>query len=269
MKNSVHKWRSIGAIYLFLISFMGLSLQAFSISVTKKSYVVETNRVWLDVTDSNGAFSQTLMGYRTGATDGYDHGLDGAYMNDGVVALNSLIGDVRYAIQFKGLPFVATDVVALSFNAVYSGSFTLSIDHCDGFFQNTNFGVYIHDTVTDTYTNLKNGGYTFNSDIGLFNSRFQLAYTALEGNLAVADVSDPSDSLLVYPSASSLVIQFSNGTAVQNIALYTLTGVLLSKQEGHSATVIMVEGLHMHQQPLIVKGITTTGRTFVKKCWIP
>ncbi len=269
MKYSVHNWRSIGASYIFLISFMGLSLQAFSTSFTKKSYVVETNRVWLDVTDSNGAFSQTLMGYRTGATDGYDHGLDGAYMNDGVVALTSLISDVRYAIQFKGLPFVVTDVVALSFNAVYSGSFTLSIDHCDGFFQNTNFGVYIHDAVTDTYTNLKNGGYTFNSDIGLFNSRFQLAYTAPDSNLSVEYTSDISSTILVYPSASSLVIQSNNGTVLQNVALYTLTGALLSKQEGHSATVIMVEGFNLQHQVLLVKGITSNGRTFVKKCWIP
>lgn len=269
MKYSVHNWRSIGASYIFLISFWGLSLQAFSTSFTQKMYVVETNRVWLNVTDTNGAFSQTLMGYRTGATDGYDHGLDGAYMNDGVVALTSLIGDVRYAIQFKGLPFVATDVVALSFNAVYSGTFTFAIDHSDGFFQNSNFGVYIHDTVTDTYTNLKNGGYTFNSDIGLFNSRFQLAYSAPNGSLAVSDVSEPSTSILVYPSASSLVIQSSNGTILQNVALYTLTGALLSKQEGHSATVIMVEGLYLHHQPLLVKGITSNGTTFVKKCWIP
>lgn len=268
MKYSVHKWRCIGVSYLFLLSFLGFSLQAFSNS-SYKSYVVETNRVWLNVTDTNGAFSQTLMGYRTGATDGYDHGLDGAYMNDGVVALTSLIGDVRYAIQFKGLPFVATDVVALSFNAVYSGSFTLSIDHCDGFFQNINFGVYIHDTVTETYANLKNGGYTFNSEMGLYNTRFELVYTAPESNLSIETNIDTSSVILVYPTATSLVIESSNGNLLQQVFLYTLNGALLARKEVSSATVIRVEGLNLQHQPLFVKGITTTGRTFVKKCWLP
>lgn len=141
---SQKKWILLSAILFSLLS------QA------KTALPIETNRIWLNVTGAQGAFSQTLYGYRTGATDGFDQGVDGAYFNDGAIALASLLGDVRYVIQFKGLPFSIEDVVPLSFSATNSGTYTFAIDHFDGFFTNQDFAVYLFDSLTNKYTYLKN-----------------------------------------------------------------------------------------------------------------
>ena len=61
-----------------LLSYVALSTTAllfgFKVQATNtaaaSSLIVETNRLWIDVTDTQGAFCQTLIGYRTGATPG-------------------------------------------------------------------------------------------------------------------------------------------------------------------------------------------------------
>jgi hypothetical protein len=270
MKNFTHNLLStlqnLSLALLLLTSLVGTQVQASKLNKNAKAFVVETNRVWLNVTDTNGAFCQTLFGYRAGATDGYDHGLDGAFMNDGAVAFASLIGDVRYAIQFKGLPFNASSEVPLSFNATYNGTYTLAIDHCDGFFLGANFGVYIHDTLTNTYVNLKNGGYTFTSTAGMFNSRFQLAYSVPSGNLAVTDTVFTANNLMVYKNNTSIVI--NTGTVdLKEITLYSIAGQELYRSNNVNSHLVEIESLNVNHQPIIVKATTQDGITVTKK-WL-
>jgi len=244
----------------------GFSIQAKNHLATTMVTTVETNRVWINVTDTQGAFSQTLMGYRSGATDGYDHALDGAFMNDGAISLASLIGGDRYAIQFKGLPFVATDVVPLSFKATYNGTYTFNIDHADGFFNTANFGVYIHDTLNNTYTNIKSGGYTFTCAAGTFNNRFQLTYSNPSTNLGVDANAFTASSLLVYQDNAAIII--NAGTAIlKDIALYTLTGQMLYENHQANATQTTINADVLAKQPLIIKVTTQDGITVAKK-WL-
>ena len=249
------------------VLFFGFQANAVHLNNSLKTFsTVETNRVWINVTDSNGAFSQTLMGYRSGATDGYDHGLDGAFMNDGAIALASLIGTTRYAIQFKGLPFVATDRVPLSFTASYNGTYTFAIDHMDGFFANTTLPVYIHDTVTNTYNNLKMGGYTFTANTGLYNTRFEIVYTQSESTLVTNQSTFTAASLNVYQNNTSLI--FNGGTTeLQNIAIYSINGQLLYSNNQINASSTTVFEKFLSQQILIIKVTTKEGSIATKK-WL-
>lgn len=244
----------------------GMHVNAKNTVSTTALTTVETNRVWINVTDTQGAFSQTLMGYRSGATDGYDHALDGAFMNDGAISLASLIGDTRYAIQFKGLPFVPTDVVPLSFKATYNGTYTFTIDHMDGFFSTTTFGVYIHDNLTNTYTNIKSGGYTFTSTAGIFNNRFELTYSNPSSNLGVDANAFSAHSLVVYKDNTAIVI--NAGTVVLNtVNVYTLTGQTLYQNNQANASEIVINADVIAKQPLIIKVTTQDGATVSKK-WL-
>ena len=119
------------AVLVFsLVSLFSFHTQAARLNTNSQSkLIIETNRVWINVTDTQGAFPQTLMSYRSRASDRVDYGLDGAYVNDG----------------------------ALSFKASYNGIYTFAIDHLDRFFVNPSFAVYIHDTVTNNYNDLKTG----------------------------------------------------------------------------------------------------------------
>lgn len=249
-----------------LLTLIGFQAQATTSYSNSSSKVVVTNRVWINVSDTQGAFSQTLMGYRTGATDGHDHGLDGAYMNDGAIALTSLIGNTRYAIQFKGLPVSSTDVVPLSFSASYSGTYTFVIDHMDGFFNSSSCGVYIHDTVTNTYNNLKTSGYTFASSAGMFNNRFELIYTSNTSELGTAQNTFTTQNLNVSKNNNSIVID--SGTIVlKSITLYSIKGELLYQNQNNNSSQTIISAAMLSKQPIIVKVTTQDGITVTKK-WL-
>ena len=250
-----------------LVTLLSFQAEAATLKFNKKSkLIVETNRVWINVTSTQGAFSQTLMGYRAGATDGVDYGLDGAYMNNGAVALASLIGSTRYAIQFKGVPFSVNDIVPLSFSATNNGTYTFAIDHMDGFFNNTSFAVYIHDIVTDTYTNLKTSGYTFTSNAGMYNNRFELTYVQFSGALGTTQNTFNASNLNVSQDFDNLRID-GGTTLLKNIAIYTINGQLLYQNNNVNASLSSVNPASLSQQLIIIKVTTQDGITVAKK-WL-
>lgn len=249
---------------VMLITLFGFQAQATILDTNSKSeLLVETNRVWINVTDTNGAFSQTLMGYRDGATEGVDQGLDGAYMNNGAIALASLIDNVRYTIQFKGLPFSANDVIPLSFSASYDGMYTFAIDHLDGLFNNSNLHIYIHDTVTNTYNDLKTGSYTFTANAGMHNNRFELTYTNVLGNNQNIFT---ASNLAVYQNNDSVVIN-AGMTLLKCVALYSINGQLLYQNSQVNANLTTITTGSLSNQPIIIK-VTTQEGTVVSKKWL-
>ena len=137
---------------------------------------IERHRVWLNATNTAGAFSQMLVGYIAGATNGIDPRIDGRYINDGAIALNSLINTVPYTIQGKSLPFNAADIVPLSFSATTAGTYTIAIDHADGIFSNPNRSVYLKDNLNNVRHNLQQSAYTFTASAGTTDSRFEIVF---------------------------------------------------------------------------------------------
>ena len=243
------------------------SAQAHTISQQKRTFAVETNRIWLNVTGNNGAFSQTLFGYRTGATTGYDAGLDGAFWNDGAIALASLIGDVRYAIQFKGLPFSNTDVVPLSFSPQNGGTYTFAIDHVDGLFLNNTQPIYIHDKQTGTYTNLKNSSYSFYCGAGRIDTRFELTYvTPANSSLGQAENQFTASNLEIYNDHNTVVVK-SGKTILKQLILHTINGQLIYENNNVHAVETAILKADWKQQVLILTATTEDGVTVSKK-WV-
>ncbi len=243
------------------------NLNAANNTVSKSKYYAETNRIWINATSASGAFSQTLFGYRTGATDGYDHALDGAFWNDGAIGLASLIGDTRYAIQFKGLPFSSADVVPLSFSATQSGTYTFAIDHMDGFFTNSSFAVYVHDKLNNTYTNLKTSNYTFTCSSGMNNSRFELTYS-VDSTTSLGTVTNAfnADKLEVYNTNQSVTIK-SGDTVLKTIELYNINGQVLFENKEVNAAQTTISNLPVTKQAIIIRATSEDGITAVKK-WL-
>lgn len=265
VKTTTPKW-----LLLVVMVFMTKNLHAANFfSTVKSSLTVERHRIWINVTDSStGAFSQTLFGYRTGATDGYDPGLDGAYFNDGAIALTSLIGADRYTIQFKGLTYNFNDMIPLSFSTNYTGTFTFSLDHVDGFFLSSTQAIYILDTQTDTYTNIKTGNYTFSSSTGIFNDRFKLVYynPNVTSSLGNNDLTFTASDLLVHQNQGNLLIQSGN-TSLKSVAVYNLNGQIIFQNYNVNSNNVTITNLNINHQPIIIRAITQEGILVTKK-WL-
>lgn len=198
---------------------------------------IEKNRIWLNLTNANGAFSQTLIGYFTGATNDVDQNIDGKFINDGAVAINTLINDVPYTIQGKGLPFDQNDTYPLNFKVTTAGSYQIAIDHMDGLFAGSQ-NVYLQDLATQVIHDLKANPYSFSSESGTFNDRFVIVYR--DGTLGTSNPDAVNSNVIVYKSNGSIVVNASN-EIIKNVKLFDIRGRVISTHENvNSTTVSMV-----------------------------
>jgi hypothetical protein len=227
--------------------------------ILKTRKVVENNRVWLNLTNASGAFSQALVAYMDGATQGVDNGIDGKYINDSPIALTSNIKNEEYIIQGRVLPFDPTDVVALNFKTDVAGDYSISIDHVDGLFA-AGQDVYLVDGKTGIETNLKEGSYTFNTTVGVDNARFSLKY---QKTLNVDAPVFNENSVVVYKNEGTLFVN-STAKSIQAVQVYDIQGRLIAEQNNVKANATSIKNIKASNQVLIVK-ISDENNTIVAK----
>jgi hypothetical protein len=200
----------------------------------------QLDRVWLNLTNASGAFSQALVGYSTNATLGVD-GYDGPYFNDSPTALTSDINGEEYTIQ--GRPaFDVTDVVPLNFKTDAAGDYTIAIDHADGVFA-AGQDIYLVDNVKSLETNLKTDAYTFTATNGTANSRFSLKY---QKTLKVDASTFNENCVTVYRNGGTLYIN-SGGSAINTIKVFDMQGRLIAEQKNVNANATAIKNLKANQ----------------------
>ncbi|WP_432670335.1 beta strand repeat-containing protein [Flavobacterium sp. SM2513] len=236
------------------------SMRGFmSNGVFLKSTPIEKHRLWLNLSNSTSTIGQTLIGYVTGATVGFDNGFDSSSFNDSPVALTSLINGGEYAIQGLELPFDAASSVALGFKTNVAGSYTISLSNFDGLFAE-NQDIYIKDNVTGLVHSLKESAYSFTATEGIANDRFEVVYQAMLGT-------DNPDMLVknILVAVKDQSITINAGTIVMNtIELIDVAGRVVYTQNDVNATTATIEHLLTRNQMLVVR-ITTLEKGIVNK----
>jgi len=224
----------------------------------KTKQTAQKDRIWLNLTNTTGVFSQALVGYMDGATLGLDNGIDGKYINDSPIALTSSINNQEYTIQ--GRPaFDASDVVALNFKTDVAGDYTIAIDHVDGLFA-TGQDIYLVDSKTGTETNLNTNSYTFTAATGVDNARFSLKY---QKTLKVDAPVFNDTSVRVYNDNGTLYVN-SGEVAMANIKVFDIQGRLIAERKNLTANTASFSNLKATHQVLIVK-ITSQDNIVVSK----
>jgi hypothetical protein len=192
-------------------------------SKAKTANPIEKNRVWLNLSNNQGAFKQTLVGYLTNATNNYDSRFDGeSYDGNEFLDFYSVNQDKNLVIQGRALPFDDNDEVPLGYRTTINGEFTINIDQVDGVL--TNQAVFIEDKLTNTVFDLKSGNYTFRTAPGTFNDRFVLKYS--NKTLSV-DKIEKQDGILAFYSNNynTLIIHNDNvDTTVNSVSLFNMAG---------------------------------------------
>ncbi|MBA4320125.1 MAG: hypothetical protein C0412_17130 [Flavobacterium sp.] len=224
-----------------------------------KTKAIERNRVWVNLTNSAGAFSQMMVAYMSGATQDIDAAIDGRYFNDSQMALNSLINSEEFAIQGRALPFDGTDIVPLAFKTNLAGDYTIAIDHVDGLFSG-NQEVFLKDNNTGIETDLKAGAYTFTAAAGMDNARFSLKY---QRTLGVNNTVFNDDSVTIHKNKGTLYVN-SGAMVINNIKVFDIQGRLIVEQKNVKSNTSTIKDLKATQQVLIVK-ITSQDNKVVSK----
>lgn len=221
----------------------------------------DKDRIWLDLTNANGLFCQTLIGYMSNTTSGVDNGFDGRIFSQPTngATLTSIIGsDSSFIIQAKG-DFVNTDVVALAFKTAVAGNFTIALSNVEGLFANNAQEVFLKDNLTNTITNLNNGDYTFATAAGDFLNRFEIVYqtTALNVNEFVLN------DVVVYANNSDVVVNAGQST-IDSVRIFDLRGRLVTELTNVNATEATLN-MTSNNQIVLVQVTTVDGAVVTKK----
>jgi hypothetical protein len=230
----------------------------------QNSHLIERHRLWLNLSNNQGAFKQTLIGYVSGATNGLDRDFDGSTLASGTaVSLYSIVDDAQLAIQGRQLPFNVQDLVPLGFRASSAGSYLLSIEKGDGLFENQ--AVYLEDRLLNIVHNLKLTPYDFVCEGGINNSRFVLRFTP-ETQLEVPN-HELQPQLTVASHEQVLYLQASEN--IDSVQVYDLSGRLIYSGKGYADNIVAITQLQgVSRQSLIIRAKLAGGRIITRKAII-
>jgi trimeric autotransporter adhesin len=222
---------------------------------------IERNRVWLNATNTDGLFSQAMIGYMSNAVQGVDR-TDGRYINDGEIALTSLINTDSFAIQGRPLPFDANDVVPMQFKVTTAGQYTIAIDRVDGFFTGNAQEVFLRDNLTGVVHNLSvDGAYTFASDAGTFTSRFDVLYQL---PLSIENPTFDENQVVIYPNQVNELVVNAGNVIMSNVKVFDIRGRLIEEKNNINASQTNINS-GLANQVLLVQVTSVDGITITKK----
>lgn len=220
-----------------------------------------SSRIWLDIVNSNDQPVRTLIGYVDGATLNKDRIFDAYGPVVNTLNIYSLIDDENMSIQGRPNPFDVNDKVQLGVRIPSQGNYTIAIAALDGIFA-TNQNVYLEDKQLNVIHDLKSAPYVFSSEIGTFNNRFELRYTA--DNALSNSTFDFENSVLVSVKDNNATVT-STQQVIQKIEVFDVLGrMILTKKEGNSTQVLISKSV-LQNQVAIFKIYLQNGQIVTKK----
>lgn len=217
------------------------------------------SRYWINLTNTDNAKAQMAVAYTAQATTGVDFGYDGARYVDGKLSLYTIADDNQLTVQARP-SFNAQDVVAAGYFADAAGTYTISIDHKDGVFANGQ-EIFLVDTATGIVQNLNNGSYTFTTEAGTYDNRFELRYT--NEALSTQNPVFNANAVAVYKTGNT--ININSGSAVMNgVTIYDIRGRKLLAESDINANVTAISKLQAEHQVIIVEIATNKGKVSKK-----
>lgn len=189
--------------------------------------IVEKDIYRLNLTDSENSYNQILIGHDAKATNGFDIGIDGKIFDTSKSIIYTVIDEEEYAIN--GLPeFNENEKVALGFKALQSGNYSISLENTEGIFNTQT--IYLKDNFNGNITDIKENPYSFHSEEGVYNSRFEVLYKVNTNDYSL------NNDVVVYTSNNQLEINaFEN--KINRVTIYDITGKKIAERDFNSSLI--------------------------------
>ncbi|QBZ97319.1 T9SS sorting signal type C domain-containing protein [Flavobacterium sangjuense] len=216
---------------------------------TNTTLETERDRLWLNLQNPDGLFSQLLVGYFEQTTLGFDWAYDGRVNTSNTqLTFYSLSQNEKYKIQARP-SFSDTDLVTLGYFSIANGQFTISLDQKEGIF-NTDQNIYLEDREMNIIHDLKQSPYTFTTNYGKYENRFILRYT--NEALGTPDFETLNNSVVVSTKHGEMTIN-SYIEKIQEVTVYDVLGRQLFFAKAISNNNFVTSNITSSHQTLIVK----------------
>ncbi|WP_370477156.1 T9SS type A sorting domain-containing protein [Tamlana flava] len=208
----------------------------------KKSHSLVENRLWVNLTSDNGVFNQILVGYVNGATNGNDglaYDAPRLITPDAPSVLYTSMeeNNKKYVIQGKNINSINEDeVIKLGFSTKIDVAtlYKLSIAQLEGDFLSSN-NVYLKDNLLNSVHDLSLSDYTFTSEVGEFNNRFEIVFKQ-EALSTDFDLANANSLKIVELYNHDVRFTTSNNLKIKAVNIYDLFGRQLYQLKGQNTS---------------------------------
>ena len=229
-----------------------------------------TNKLWINLNSDNGVYSQTGVGYVDGATNGFDDsGYDArrnqSYTNAAIIyTLIDNSDDLKLAIQGKSSDALSIDErIYLGFATnVENTIYTIKALKFQGQFLDTT-NIYLKDNLLNVLHNLKESDYSFTSEAGTFNERFEVVFNANALSVSENTIDENQLSIIELPDGD---VQFKIGSnlSITHVDILDLLGRLVYSLDGENS-IELYNLSELSKATYIAKVTLSNGQTIVKK----
>ena len=189
----------------------------------KPKYEPEENKLWLNLYNEQGAFSQILIGFIQGASKQFDHEFDGLRLSGNqFISFYARLDQLALAIMGTP-PFQGDEVIKLGLENHISEPVNLKIgiEQINGELKQKN--IYLYDKLKDISHNLKEKEYQFELEHkGVFNDRFELRF---QDSIKISpDLRISPNKIIWYTQNNSLYVRTSSNDQIRNLKIYDFNG---------------------------------------------
>lgn len=218
------------------------------------------NRIWLNFSNNNGVFSQSLVAFLPEASDGYEGNYDGVKADSNLYSkFYSVLDDKELAIQGRSILTDEAKVV-FGFYITAPEDFTISIEKLEGMVSTDNMNIYLIDHELNKSQNLKLGDYHFNvSEAGTNNTRFTLQIIA---TVLSADTREIDQYFTFIQTDNSFKIKADQ--IVENIEIYDILGKLLIQNQPNKKS-FSIQTNNIKKGTILIVNATLENRTEINK----
>ena len=219
----------------------------------------EHNRVRLGITGPNGFEQKILINYMTGATNDLDSAIDGKYINDSETAFYTLLNEEAYVIQGRALPFDVNDIVPLGFKTTQDGNYQIGLVSAGGLFAQNEQDIFLKDIDANIIHDFSEGNYSFSSQSGVFNNRFELVYQS------ALSLNNPLQSAIMVVSKDKIIEINSKNETIDVVKVFDIRGRMITQHQGVASTSFSVDLTSVASQILILQVKTLSGEIITRK----
>ena len=205
---------------------------------SKDNLVQENDKIWLNLYNDEGAFSQILIGFINGANESIERKYDALRFNgNNFISFYSIVQDKKLAIQGTN-PFTGNEKINLGLTSKIRESISLkiSIDRMEGDIGTKE--IYLYDKLLNKIHNLKIEPYEFEMSLeGSFDDRFILQFN--NASFDEDEVIVNSNQLIIKNTIEQFEITTLNQKTIHSIKVYDLLGrIVLDKYSKRSTEII-------------------------------
>jgi hypothetical protein len=208
-------------------SYNTIDSQQFFKEPVSKSVQSKKDRIWLNLSNNQGAFNQLLVGFIEGASDNIDN-YDGPKFGGGYVSFYSIIEEEEFTINGRS-PLTQNEIIKLGFSSYLEENDTLRISKAstEGKLNSSKFDILLKDKLLNIVHDLNEKDYEFFvNEQGVFNDRFELIInkTISENTINETTV---NNELKIINMDDEFIISTINNNIISNIKVFDYLGKLI------------------------------------------